>query len=145
MPLSPVPCPDGAEHEASQSHDGADPGGGPSVTGRHRRHRYPARPHALKVLYGDEEHAKIVHAAEIADLRPSSYVAAAALAMAEQVHSQAHAAADQASSAGERRRHATLTPHHDRNCSPSSSRRGWRCAGTAPTSIRSPPRSTAAG
>ncbi len=39
----------------------------------------PARPHALKVLYGDDEHAKILYAAEIAGLRPSSYVAAAAL------------------------------------------------------------------
>jgi hypothetical protein len=114
MPPSPVPCPDGVQPEASHFHDDADQGGGPSVTGRHRRHRSPARPHALKVLYGDEEHAKIVHAAEIADLRPSSYVAAAALAMAEQVHSQAHAAADEANSAAERRRHATLTPHHDR-------------------------------
>jgi hypothetical protein len=112
--LSPVPCPDGAEQEASPSDAQADLAERESVTGRHRHHRFPARPHALKVLYGDDEHAKILCAAEIAGLRPSSYVAVAALAMAEQVHSEAHAAADGPSSAGERRRHATLTPHHDR-------------------------------
>jgi hypothetical protein len=114
VPLSPLPRPDGAEQEASPADVQADSGGGPSVNGRHRHHRFPARPHALKVLYGHDEHAKIVYAAEVAGLRPSSYVAAAALAMAEQVHSEAPAAADGPSSAGERRRHATLTPHHDR-------------------------------
>jgi hypothetical protein len=66
------------------------------------------------VLYGDDEHAKIVYAAELAGLRPSSYLAAAALAMAEQVHSKAHVAADGPGSAGEPRRHTALTPHHDR-------------------------------
>jgi uncharacterized protein (DUF1778 family) len=42
------------------------------------------------VLYGDDEHAMIALAAEIAGFRPSSYVASAALAMAEQVHSGSH-------------------------------------------------------
>ncbi len=34
--------------------------------------------------------------------------------MAEQVHSEAHPVAGEPSSTGERRRHAMLTPHHDR-------------------------------
>ena len=53
--------------------------------GRHRRHRTPARQRALKVLYGDDEWSVVVQAAELAGLRPSSYVASTALAAAEQV------------------------------------------------------------
>ena len=37
------------------------------------------------MLYGDDEWSVVVQAAELAGLRPSSYVAAAALAAAEQV------------------------------------------------------------
>ncbi len=54
----------------------------PDAVGRHRLHRFPARRHAVKVLYGDDELAEIRHAAAQAGLRPSSYVAAAALASA---------------------------------------------------------------
>ena len=85
-----------------------------AASGRHRQHRFPARPHALKVLYGDDEQAMILRAAEIAGLRPSSYVAAAALAMAEQVHSDRHAKQVDESDGGDQRRHAALTPHQDR-------------------------------
>jgi hypothetical protein len=92
---------------------------GPSVDarpalGRHRRHRFPARPHALKVLYSDDEHSKILRAAEIAGLRPSSYVAAAALAMAEQVHSDRHPKQAGEPNEADQRRESVLTPHHDR-------------------------------
>jgi hypothetical protein len=87
----------------------------PGASGRHRHHRFPARPHALKVLYGDDEHATIRRAAQIAGLRPSSYVAAAALAMAEQVVSaEPSTAGDPAAGNAGRRRGATLTPHQDR-------------------------------
>ncbi len=56
-----------------------------ATSGRHRRHRFPAREHALKVLYGNDELAAVRQAAALSGLRPSSYVAAAALAMARQV------------------------------------------------------------
>lgn len=56
-----------------------------ATAGRHRRHRFPAREHALKVLYCDDELAAVRQAATLAGLRPSGYVAAAALAMARQV------------------------------------------------------------
>lgn len=84
--------------------------------GRHRQHRFPARSHALKVLYGDDEHSMIAHAAETAGLRPSSYVASAALAMAEQVHRDEPPGerADEPRRRGGRRQHAGLTPHQDR-------------------------------
>lgn len=52
--------------------------------GRHRPHRSPARGHAMKVLYGDDEWALVVRAAQMLGLRPSSYVASAALSAAEQ-------------------------------------------------------------
>ena len=54
----------------------------PEAVGRHRLHRFPARRHAVKVLYGDDELAVVRRAAAQAGLRPSSYVAAAALASA---------------------------------------------------------------
>ena len=50
--------------------------------GRHRLHRFPGRAHAMKILYGDDEVAAVHRAAAEAGLRPSSYVAAAALAVA---------------------------------------------------------------
>ena len=53
--------------------------------GRHRQHQSPARGNALKVLYDDAEMAAVRQAAALSGLRPSSYVAAAALGMAEQV------------------------------------------------------------
>lgn len=61
------------------------PDGVPSVrraTGRHRQHVFPGRGHAIKVLYADEERAAVAHAAELTGLRPSSFVAAAALLVA---------------------------------------------------------------
>lgn len=51
--------------------------------GRHRSHRSPARAHAMKVLYGDDEWALVVRAAQMLGLRPSSYVASAALSAAQ--------------------------------------------------------------
>jgi len=42
-----------------------------------------ARPRAVKVLYGEDELATVARAAARAGLRPSSYVAAAALASAQ--------------------------------------------------------------
>ena len=45
------------------------------AAGRHRRHRFPARGHVVKVLYGEEERAAVQVAAELAGLRPSGYVA----------------------------------------------------------------------
>ncbi len=45
--------------------------------------RASARPRAEKVLYGEDELATVSWAAARAGLRPSSYVAAAALASAE--------------------------------------------------------------
>lgn len=92
VPLSSVPCPDDAEREVWPSDGQAGTAERDSLNGRHRRYRFPARPHPPKVLYGDNEHATILRAAGTAGLRSSSYVAAAALAMAEQVHSEAHTA-----------------------------------------------------
>lgn len=58
--------------------------GGRTVFGRYRRHALPARRHPVKVLYGEHERATVELAA-VAGLRPSSYVAAAALLMAQGV------------------------------------------------------------
>jgi hypothetical protein len=62
-------------------HDGVED----ASPGRHRQHRFPAREHAMKVLYDDTEIAAVRQAAAMSGLRPSSYVAAAALVLAEQV------------------------------------------------------------
>jgi len=51
-------------------------------TGRHRQHVFPGRGHAMKVLDTDEERAAVAHAAELTGLRPSGFVAAAALLVA---------------------------------------------------------------
>jgi hypothetical protein len=114
---SSLPGPNGGELAVPAPASDPEPVKNPAAPGRHRHHRFPARPHALKVLYGDDEHDSIRRAAQIAGLRPSSYVAAAALAMAEQVvsagPSTAGTAAEPVSSAG-RRRGTTLTPHQDR-------------------------------
>ena len=96
---------------------GADSGGGAveivgeGTAGRHRQHRFPARGNALKVLYGDDELAAVQQAAALAGLRPSSYVAAAALAMARQVAVDGPGA--QAAS-GPSGRAAALMPTQDR-------------------------------
>jgi hypothetical protein len=58
-------------------------GAGLADVGRHRPHRSPARGHAMKVLYGDDEWALVVRAAQMLGLRPSSYVASAALSAAQ--------------------------------------------------------------
>ncbi len=58
---------------------------GPKVLGRHRRHQFPAREHAVKVLYASAERRTVEMAAELRGLRPSSYVGEAALEMAEQL------------------------------------------------------------
>lgn len=65
-----------AQDAAAQSHR-------PVLLGRHRRHRFPARAHVVKVLYDDDERATVTRAAELAGLRPSGFVAAAALRMAQ--------------------------------------------------------------
>lgn len=81
--------------------------------GRHRHHRSPARRHALKVLYGDDEWSVVTQAAELAGLRPSSYVATAALAAAEQVvHHET--LAEQGTGQRGRGRGASATPTADR-------------------------------
>ncbi len=49
---------------------------------RYRVRRAAARPRAVKVLYGEDELETVARAAARAGLRPSSYVAAAALASA---------------------------------------------------------------
>jgi len=59
------------------------PGPAPTGAGRHRLHRSPARGHAMKVLYGDDEWLLIVQAAQMLGLRPSSYVASAAMSAAQ--------------------------------------------------------------
>lgn len=59
------------------------PGSAPADPGRHRLHRTPARGHAMKVLYGDDEWDLVVRAAQMMGLRPSSYVASAALSAAQ--------------------------------------------------------------
>ena len=50
---------------------------------RYRVRRASARPRAVKVLYGEDELATVSRAAAQAGLRPSGYVAAAALASAQ--------------------------------------------------------------
>ena len=56
------------------------PGGAPV---RYRVRRASARPRAVKVLYGEDELATVSRAAARTGLRPSGYVAAAALASAQ--------------------------------------------------------------
>ena len=64
--------------------DEVDEQGGDAVyAGRHRSHRSPARGHAMKILYGDDEWALVVRAAQMLGLRPSSYVASAALSASQ--------------------------------------------------------------
>lgn len=115
MSLSLTPVPDHAEQDLPAAVSVPDAEPEPAAAGRHRYHRFPARQHALKVLYGDDEHATILRAAQVAGLRPSSYVAAAALTMAEQVLTEQPAPAGQVpDGAAGRRRRDILTPHQDR-------------------------------
>ena len=50
--------------------------------GRHRRHVFPGRDNVVKVRYADEERLMVGWAAELTGLRPSGFVAAAALLLA---------------------------------------------------------------
>ena len=50
--------------------------------GRHRRHVFPGRGNVVKVRYADEERSVVGRAAELTGLRPSGFVAAAALLLA---------------------------------------------------------------
>ena len=50
--------------------------------GRHRRHVFPGRDNVVKVRYADEERSMVGRAAELTGLRPSGFVAAAALLLA---------------------------------------------------------------
>lgn len=68
--------------------------GRPAPTGRYRVHRESARTRAVKVLYGDDELDVVRRAAARAGLRPSSFVAAAALATATGGQVPAGAASD---------------------------------------------------
>jgi hypothetical protein len=111
---SSLPGPDGEELAVPAPMSAPEGMGDPAPPGRHRHHRSPARPHVLKVLYGEDERDTIRQAAQIAGLRPSSYVAAAALAMAEQVVSPQPPTTSEPAGASGRRRGASLTPHHDR-------------------------------
>ena len=52
------------------------------ASGRYRLHRETPRSRAVKVLYAEDEMSAVRRAAHQAGLRPSSYVAAAALAQA---------------------------------------------------------------
>jgi hypothetical protein len=81
------------------------------TAGRHRLHRSPARQRAMKVLYGEDEWLVVVRAADLAGLRPSSYVANAALAAAEQV---VHHEGPSDRGTAQRARGATATPTADR-------------------------------
>jgi hypothetical protein len=112
-PSSPTPLPDGGGRASAAASSGPSLDAG-STLGRHRRHRFPARPHAFKVLYSDDEHSIILRAAEVAGLRPSGYVAAAALAMAEQVHGDRHPKQADEPDEADQRRESALTPHRDR-------------------------------
>lgn len=53
-----------------------------AATGRYRVSRSPARTRVVKVLYAEDEFGAVAQAAGRAGLRPSSYVAGAALATA---------------------------------------------------------------
>ena len=50
--------------------------------GRHRQHVFPGRDNVVKVRYADEERLMVGRAAELTGLRPSGFVAAAALILA---------------------------------------------------------------
>jgi len=50
--------------------------------GRHRRHVFPGRDNVVKVRYADEERSTVGRAAELTGLRPSGFVATAALLLA---------------------------------------------------------------
>lgn len=84
--------------------------------GRHRQHRFPARRNAMKVLYDDTEIAAVRQAAAMSGLRPSSYVAAAALVLAEQVIGVGESSSTElpGSGRGHRAGPAPLTPAQDR-------------------------------
>lgn len=84
----------------------------------HRLHSSPARGHAMKVLYGDDEWSLVVEAARAAGLRACSYVATVALAQAKRTLQP-----DEPDDPRRSRRRWT------RSCSPSSCRHGWRFVG----------------
>jgi hypothetical protein len=66
----------------------------PAAVGRYRVHRKSARTRAVKVRYADDELSVVRQAAARAGLRPSSFVAAAALASATGGQAPAGAAQD---------------------------------------------------
>ncbi len=83
--------PSSQERAAGRAEQGSRPGvegaqaavaGEAGAPARYRVRRAPARPRAVKVLYGEDELETVARAAARAGLRPSSYVAAAALASA---------------------------------------------------------------
>lgn len=75
----------------AQQHEGdreAPDGDGPrqavrgGAAGRHRQHVFPGRANVVKVRYADDERSAVGRAAELTGLRPSGFVAAAALLLA---------------------------------------------------------------
>ncbi len=56
-----------------------------ALAGRHRRHRFPGREHAVKARYDSQELAVVQQAAGAAGMRMGGYVASAALRMAQQL------------------------------------------------------------
>lgn len=52
------------------------------AAGRHRQHVFPGRENVVKVRYADDERSAVGRAAELTGLRPSGFVAAAALLLA---------------------------------------------------------------
>ncbi len=112
MNLSSTPLPEHEEQDLASLASVPERDVVPAASGRHRQHRFPARGHALKVLYGDDEFAAVRQAAALSGLRPSSYVAAAALAMAQQVAVDGSAASAVPGRFGQAQ--AALTPAQDR-------------------------------
>lgn len=71
---------DGGVHAAPETSAGGARRVG--AGGRHRQHVFPGRGHVVKVRYADEEQSTIARAAELTGLRPSGFVASAALLFA---------------------------------------------------------------
>lgn len=75
----------------------AEPSGAQRLAGsgaRHRRHVFPGRGREVKARYADEELSMVAQAAELTGLRPSGFVAAAALLVAQGLVQDAQAPAE---------------------------------------------------
>lgn len=114
------------------------------LLGRHRPHLFPARGHVVKVLYSEEERDTVERAAEVAGLRPSSYVATAALRLARRVL-EARDDVVQDGATEVRQAVVSWSDREDRELLAELIQARWRCAGTGSTSTRPLLYSTAAG